>query len=101
MTRILNLKTRTEKVLLNDSPSNILLIGDSLILNISWYQDVWSEYFSKHNTFNFGILGDKIQNLLWRIKNLKFPSNSTLFYIFILYIFIEVIMWIINPVGKS
>ena len=53
-------------------PSHILLI------------DVWSEYFSKHNALNFGISGDKIQNLVWRIKNLKFLSNSTLSCIFIL-----------------
>ena len=64
--------------------SKIVLIGDSLISNISRYHDVWSEYFSKHNTLNFGIPGDKIQNLLGNIKNLKFPSNSTLSCIFIL-----------------
>ena len=43
-----------------------------------------SEYFSKHNALNFGIPGYKIQNLLWRIKNLKFHSNSTLSCISIL-----------------
>ena len=68
----------------HDSLSNILLIGDSLISNITRYEDVWSEYFSKYNALNFGIPGDAIQNLLWRIKNLKFPSNSTLSCIFIL-----------------
>ena len=45
--------------------------------NISRYQDVWSEYFSKHNTLNVGIPGEKIQNLLWKIESLKFPSNLT------------------------
>ena len=43
-----------------------------------------SEYFSKHNALNFVIPGYKIQNLLWRIKNLKFHSNSTLSCISIL-----------------
>ena len=61
-------KFREQNFLLNDSPSNILLIGDSLISNISRYQDVWSQYFSKHNTLNFGIPENKIQNLSWRIK---------------------------------
>ena len=65
-------------------PSNILLIGDSLTSNITRYGDVWSDYFSKHKALNIGIPGDKIQNLLWRLKNLKFPSNSTLSCIFIL-----------------
>ena len=66
----------------------MLLIGDSLISSINRYQDVWSEYFSKHNTLNFVLPEDKTQNLLWRIKKLKFPSNSTLSCIFIYCIFI-------------
>ena len=73
-----------QNFLLNDLPSDVSLIGHSLISYKSRYQDAWSEYFSKHNTLNFGIPGDKIQNLLWRIKDLKFPSNSTLSCIFIL-----------------
>ena len=36
------------------------------------------------NITHFFIPGDKIQNWLWRIKNLKFPSNSSLSCIFIL-----------------
>ena len=77
-------KFREQNFLINNSPSDILLIRDSLISNISRYQDVWSEHFSKHNTLNFGIPGDKIQNLLWRIKSMRLPSNSTLSCIFIL-----------------
>ena len=64
-------------LLLNDLPLSILLIGDPLIPNISRYLDVWSEYFSKHHTLSFGVPGDKIQNLLWRIKNLKLLSLRT------------------------
>ena len=58
-------KFREQIFLQNNSPSSILLIGgSSLLSNISRYQDVWSEYLSKHNTLNFGISGEKIQNLL-------------------------------------
>ena len=71
-------KFREQNFLLNYSPSNILLIGDSLISNKNRYQEVLSEYFSKHNTSNFVIRRGKIQNLLWKIKNLQFSSNSTL-----------------------
>ena len=42
------------------------------------------KYFSIHNTLNFGILGNKIQHVLWRIQNLKFSNNSSIKYIFIL-----------------
>ena len=86
-------KFQEQKFLLNNWSSNISLIGDSLISNISRYEDVWFEYFAKHNWFNFGIPGDKIQNLLWSIKSLKFPSNSTLSCIFIL--------WVTNNVNQN
>ena len=42
------------------------------------------KYFSRHNTLNFGVPGDKIQYLLWRIQNLNFSNNSSIKYIFIL-----------------
>ena len=34
-----------------------------------------SKHFSKFNTLNFGIGGDKIQNVLWHITNLPLPSS--------------------------
>ena len=74
---------REQNLLLNNSSSNILLIEDSLISNISRYQDVWSQYFSKRNTLKFSIPGDEVQCLLWRITNLKFSSNLISSCIFI------------------
>ena len=64
-------KFREHNFLLNQSPSKIMLIGDSLISNLSRYSVIWRKYFSSHNTLNFGIPRDKIQNVLWRIQNLK------------------------------
>ena len=40
--------------------------------------------FSRHNTLNFGIPGDKMQHILWRIQKLDFSDNSSIKYIFIL-----------------
>ena len=74
---------REQNLLLNNSSSNILLIEDSLISNISRYQDVWSQYFSKRDTLKFSFPGDEVQSLLWRITNLKFSSNLTSSCIFI------------------
>ena len=70
--------------LLQESPSKVILIGDSLISNLSRYPDVWKNYFSIHNTLNFGIQGDKIQNILWRLNNLNFSKNCSIKYVFIL-----------------
>ena len=70
--------------LLQQSPAKILLIGDSLISNLTRYPDIWKSYFSRHNALNFGIPGDKVQNILWRINNLNFSKITSLKYVFIL-----------------
>ena len=70
--------------LLQQSSPKILLIGDSLISNLSRYPDIWKSHFSKHNTLNFGIPGDKVQNILWRINNLNFSKINSIKYVFIL-----------------
>ena len=53
-------KFKQHNFLLQESPTKIILIGDSLISNWSRYPDVWKNYFSIHKTLNFGIQGDKI-----------------------------------------
>ena len=45
--------------LLNKSSAKILLIGDSIISNLGRCSEIWKNRFSHHNTFNFGIPGDK------------------------------------------
>ena len=59
------------------------MIDDSLISNLSRYP-VWKNYFSIHNMLNFGIQGDKIQNILWQLNNLNFSKNCSIKYVFIL-----------------
>ena len=77
-------KFKRHNFLLQESPAKVILIGDSLISNLSRYPDVWKNYFSIHNTLNFGIQGDKIQNILWRLNNLNFSKNCSIKYVFIL-----------------
>ena len=77
-------KFKQHNFLLQESPAKVILIGDSLISNLSRYPDVWKNYFSIHNTLNFGIQGDKIQNILWRLNNLNFSKNCSIKYVFIL-----------------
>ena len=61
-------KFRDQNSLLNQSSAKILLIGDSIISSSGRYPDIWKNRFC-HHTFNFGIPGDKIQHVLWRIQN--------------------------------
>ena len=52
-----------------------MLIGDSLIQGLSRFDSVWSGYLEPLGTLNFGIGGDLIQNVLWRIEHGEVPLN--------------------------
>ena len=60
----------------------LLLIRDPFI-KLRWH-DVWENSFSNHNTLNFGILGDKIHNILWQLSNLNLSRNCSIKLVFIL-----------------
>ena len=70
--------------LLNKSKAKLLIIADLLVSNLSRYPEIRRKHFSNHRVLNFGIAGDKAQNVLWRVNNLHFSSNLHLKYIFIL-----------------
>ena len=46
-----------------------LLIGDSIVAGLSCYPNVGKKYFLR-NSVNFGIGGDRVENVLWRSQNL-------------------------------
>ena len=71
-------------LLLNKSKAKLLIIGDSLVSNLSRYPEIWRKYFSNHRALNFSIAGDKAQSLLWIVNNFHLSSNLHLKYIFIL-----------------
>ena len=58
-----------------NTKQEILLIGDSIISGLSRYRKVWSKYFEPLQDLNFGIGGDRTQNVLWRLKNGEIPKN--------------------------
>ena len=57
------------------SLSYVLLIGDSLVNGLARYHRVWSKYFKPLRALNFGVGGDRTQNVLWRIENGEIPLN--------------------------
>ena len=57
------------------SLSSVLLIGDSLVKGLARYHRVWSKYFKPLRALNFGVGGDRTQNVLWRIENGEIPLN--------------------------
>ena len=53
----------------------IILIGDSIVAGLSWYQNVWDKFLKSLNALNCGVGGDKIQHVFWRALNLPVFSN--------------------------
>lgn len=48
--------------------AELVFVGDSIIQGWS-EQETWEDNFGRYHTANFGIGGDKTQNLLWRLEN--------------------------------
>lgn len=64
-----------EHVQANRGPVDILLVGDSLtqqwgsVLEGRPLNAAWQRHFSRYQTINLGIAGDKTQNVLWRLHH--------------------------------
>lgn len=50
-------------------PIDLLFLGDSITYGWSHAPDIWQAHFGKYHPANFGIPGDRTQNVLWRIDN--------------------------------
>ena len=46
---------------------DLLFIGDSI--TEGWHGEVWSRYYAARHAEPFGIGGDKLQQILWRVRN--------------------------------
>ncbi|XP_050300253.1 platelet-activating factor acetylhydrolase IB subunit alpha1-like isoform X1 [Anthonomus grandis grandis] len=57
------------------SESEVVLIGDSIIQQMQ-FSTLWTEKMSSLHCVNFGIGGDRVENVLWRIKNGEFDFHS-------------------------
>ncbi len=54
-----------------DKPCDIIFIGDSI--TAGWLgngKQIWAEKYVPRNALDFGIGGDKTQNVLWRLENM-------------------------------
>ena len=55
--------------------AKLVLIGDSVIANIDKCNSIFDKCFLSFRTLNFGINGDKIKNVLWRVCNMALPAS--------------------------
>lgn len=56
-----------DKAIANKGEARLLFLGDSITQG--WDSEIWQQHFGPFNAANFGIGGDKTQNLLWRLQN--------------------------------
>ena len=61
-------------LLAKNSNATTLLIRDSIIAGFNSYPSEWNKYFG-NNSVNFGIRGDRVQNVLWISINLPILSS--------------------------
>ena len=64
------------KYLANTSKPELVLIGDSIIANLSRYNNIWRKHFDPLVTVNFGISGDRTQHILWRANDIKLSDKT-------------------------
>jgi lysophospholipase L1-like esterase len=59
----------------NDKPCDIIFIGDSITANWLGVGGVlWQKYYAPRHALDFGIGGDKTQNVLWRLNNMDIQN---------------------------
>lgn len=51
-----------------DREPDVVILGDSIMSQME-QRNIWKEVFAPMHTLNFSIIGDEIQNILWRIHN--------------------------------
>lgn len=59
----------------NDKPCDIIFIGDSI--TAGWLgagKDIWDKFYAPRHALDFGIGGDKTQNVLWRLDNMDIQN---------------------------
>ncbi|KAJ8979795.1 hypothetical protein NQ317_001284 [Molorchus minor] len=57
------------------SESEVLFIGDSIVQQLQ-FSTLWTEKISALHCINFGIGGDRVENVLWRIQNGELDFNT-------------------------
>ena len=52
-----------------------MVIGDSTVAGLRRYPTVWRNLFLQYKTVNLGIVGDRIENILWCINDIVLPKS--------------------------
>ena len=56
----------------SDKPCDIIFIGDSITADwLTTGKAIWDKSYAPRHALNFGVSGDKTQNVLWRLNNME------------------------------
>ena len=61
---------------IEEEPIGLLFLGDSITRRWVDNLDLWNQYFAQYDPINFGVGGDALQNVLWRIQNGQIDNMS-------------------------
>ena len=57
--------------------ARVVLLGDSIVANLSRYPNVWDHHLEPLNVTNCGIRGDRSQNVMWRVERMQLPATTS------------------------
>ena len=52
-----------------------MMIGDSIVAGLRRYPKVWGNFILQYKPVNLDICGDRIENVLWRIKDIVLQKS--------------------------
>lgn len=61
---------KLEEITQRKDEINLVFIGDSIVH--AWEdlgENVWQQFYARHNPLNLGFAGDRTENVLWRLNN--------------------------------
>ena len=65
-----------QKELLKKSYASVVVTGDSIVAGLRRYPAIWRNFILQYKTVNLGTIGDRIENVLWRIKDILLPKSK-------------------------
>jgi hypothetical protein len=53
----------------------VVFLGDSITAGwLSSGKEIWDKYYVPRHAYNYGIIGDRTENVIWRIENKEFDG---------------------------
>ncbi|XP_054157126.1 platelet-activating factor acetylhydrolase IB subunit alpha2-like [Oppia nitens] len=73
---LLRHKLLIDQTIIHKTEEQIVFVGDSItdFWTLGQGRDVWAKYYANRHAFNYGISGDRTENVVYRIQNKEFDG---------------------------